>query len=91
MRSMFGAQGLSIPSHDVAQKECLHYFLEEYRLLLTDKSKMNFAECLEELYNIYQQLHEQYLCVNDSDTKEKRVASTLPVVCMYIALSSIKH
>ena len=73
---------LTIPSHDISQKQCLRLFLTEQEHILSDLyvDRGNFWKLIQEIQAVFQQLHKQKLCQDDHPTSEKRIAASLPKV-----------
>jgi hypothetical protein len=60
-------ENLHFPSHDLAQSECLQAYLARYGEILRNLkysalSGPKFLECVNEIYHIFQQLHQKNLC-----------------------------
>ena len=74
---------LTIPSHDISQKECLRVFLHKQECILKDLSvdSGNFGEFIQEIQTVFQQLHKQKLCQGNYATLERRIAASFPKVC----------
>lgn len=73
---------VSIPSHDLAQRQCLVFFLESYKNVLQNLEfkKVPFIKLVNDICIIFQQLRIQQLCQQNSRSDEKRIADGLPKV-----------
>ena len=70
----------------LSQEECLHFFLQEKKPLLsqmeyTSVSKLNFEKCVTGIHHIYSQLYSQSTCLDEQEDKEDRIANIAKVGC----------
>ena len=79
---------MPIPNHEFVQKECLYFFLQEYKKIIEDLAinKYGFIKLADKIYGIFKQLHSQCVCKESSFYVENRLASNLPTVCIYSCL-----
>ena len=74
---------MPIPNHEVVQKECLYFFLQEHKKIIEDLAiiKYGFVKLADKIYGIFEQLRSQCVCRDSSFYTESRLASNLPMVC----------
>ena len=72
---------MTVPHHDLMQKECLHIYLETYHKILCQcelSAELNIIRVAEDVVGIFKQLFNQQICHQSQETWEAR---DLPEVC----------